>query len=175
MKPLCQLLFLTLPLSFSCNLEEGRLLNRSEDVLPGTWQIESVALPGYGLGITYEGNTFYGDTILYDVGEIEIEQFQSSRLDLQSTDGYHVPCTLTLKNEIFDYRIDRLFISGDELFAGFRPSGEGVNIIDTPGEEFLSTSHIFNNNYYIVIIDDNHIRLEKGNNRQGHVLTLERM
>ncbi|HZY10423.1 MAG TPA: hypothetical protein VFF29_04650 [Bacteroidota bacterium] len=175
MKPIYQLLLLTLALSFSCNLEEGRLLNRVEDVLPGNWHIESVELPGYGLGITYEGNTFYNDTILYDVGTIEIAPFDIEKLDLQNPNAPPVPCLLTIKTEAFPYQIKRLFISGDEAFSNFGYAGEGVNIIDTPGEEFIWSSDIFDNNYYIVIIDDNHIRLEKGNNRDGHVLTLERM
>jgi hypothetical protein len=159
----------------ACDKDERQLLNRTEDILPGSWYIESVRLPGNGHGITYAGVTFYHDTILYDIGTIDISSFDIQQLDLQNPNPPPVPCVLSVFNEVFPYQVDRLFISVDEAFGSFSSSAQGVNIIDTPGEIFLSDSRIFRNNYYIVIVAVDHIRLERGNDREGHVITLKRI
>jgi hypothetical protein len=167
-------LAITIALS-ACRKEERLILDNVERVLPGSWEIESFEISGHGSGVTYDGVDFYHDTIMYGVGEIDISSFRIQELDLQNPDAPPVPCVVSVGNEVFPYQIDHIFISGEDAFGGFRSSVTGVDTIDTLGEQFLSSSRIFNNNYYIVVVSEEHVRLEKGNDREGHVIVLRRL
>ena len=157
-----------------CNREEQHLLSTAETVLPGNWYIEAVELPGT-YGTTYQGSTIRSDTIIFDVGTIEIDQFSIAELEFD----YAVPgvnCSVEILNEEFPYMIKHIFISGSEIFAYFRWNGpQGAFEISTPVEEFIWSSHIFNANYYVVVKDNDHIQLEKGNDRERHVIHMVRM
>lgn len=158
----------------SCNQEEQHLLSSAEAILPGNWYIEAVELPANSR-ITYQGNSIRTDTILFDVGTIEIGPFSIADLD----QDYEVPgvnCTATILNEVFPYMIKHIIIAQSEIFVYFRWNGPyGVYEINTPGEEFIWSSFIFNNSYYVVVTDNDHIQLEKANDRESHVIHMSRM
>lgn len=165
---------LLVAICLSCNREEQHLITLAETVLPGKWRIEAVEIPG-NCGMIYQGTSIRTDTIIFDVGTIEIDQFSIATLDFD----YEIPgvnCSVNIMNEEFPYMIKHIFITGSEIFAYFRWNGpQGVFEISTPGKEFLSSSHIFNENYYVVVEDNNHIQLEKGNDREGRVIHMVRM
>jgi hypothetical protein len=153
-----------------------KLLSQAESALPGSWHIESIRLPGYGLGITYQGQTFYSDTILYEVGELEITSFSGDTLSYSDSQFGNVECTLLMDNQVFPVGIRTLFISGDEIFSGFEYNGpEGTFPIVTNAEKFFWSSNIFNNNYFIRIIDEDYVQLAKANDSDDHVITLRRL
>ena len=160
-----------------CTNERMKLLSEAEKVLPGNWRIESVRLPKDGLGITYQGNTFIADTILFEVGSIEINNFSADTLPhLANHQHGKVKCNLTIGNEVFPIAITRLFISGDEIFSGFEYNGpHGTFPINTDGEKFFWSSRIFNDNYIITIINEDKVELGKSNDRHDHVITLNRL
>lgn len=158
-----------------CASDQVQLLRQSEDVLPGDWNIVSIQLPKYGTGVTYQGNTFITDTILYDVGSIYISEFSADTLSLQNISQSVVSCTLQIGDEYFPYGLDALFISGDEIFSGFTYNGPaGIDTINTPGKAFIWSSYVFNNNYFISILDENHVVLSKASDRNNHKITLQR-
>lgn len=167
------LLFLV-PIFLGCNREEKHLIATAETVLPGNWHIEAVELRG-NYGIKYEGSPIRSDTIINDLGTIEIDKFSVAALDYD----YEVPgvsCRVEILNEEFPFMIKQIIITGSEIFGYFRWNlPEGVHEFDSTTEEFVWSSRIFNNNYYVVIKNNNSIQLEKANNRKGHVIYLERM
>ena len=128
------------------------------------------------MGITYQGNTFYVDTILFDIGSIEIPEFSGDTLNSINLNPGKVRLTVTIENESFPYSINSLTTSGDEIFSIIRYNGPpGSFPIDTPGEKFLWSTFVFNSNYVITIIDNDHIELAKANDKNDHVITLKRL
>ncbi len=163
-------------MTLGCIKEETGLLHSAEKVVPGIWQIESVQLPRNGSGVTYQGNTFIADTTLFDVGRIEINNFSTDTLSPQINDQHRVKCVVTIGNETFPFCINHLGLSGSEIFSGFEWNGPpGIDTIDTPGEQFIWSAFIFNNNYIIQIVNEDNIVLRKASDQNGHVITLKRM
>lgn len=176
MKNVNYIVLLCITLLLGCNQEEKHLIRSAELVLPGEWHIETVELPKFAQGVTYQGNTIFSDTILHDLGEIYIPEIDAFSFSLSNTNPPPVPCVLTIEQEVFDYQITRVFIVGKmEIFSTFDPAPHGISIVDTPGEEFLFSSRIFKDNYFIVIVDKNHVRLERGNDREDQVIVLKRI
>ena len=156
-----------------CSKEENEILRQAEMVLPGTWKIESVQLPKYGLGVTYQGNTFVADTILYNIGSIEIQSFSTDTLDLQYHENSKVNCNLFIEDDFIPISLNKLFLSGEDLFSYFRYNGpDGFEPIDNPGEEFFYSSHIFYNNYIIRIIDSKNVKLLKASDQNNTIISL---
>src|SRR5687768_17138443 len=106
-------------LAISCTSERISLMNLAEHVIPGTLRIESIRLPENPIGTTYHGNTFYVDTILFDIGRIEIPEFSVDSLNSEIVNPGKVRCTLTIGTESFPYSINDLFPSGEEIFSIF--------------------------------------------------------
>src|SRR5687767_10522770 len=156
-----------------CSNERIRILNQAEDVMPGNWHIESVRLPRYGQGVTYQGNTFMSDTILFDIGTFEIEPFSAD--SLKPGLPAKVKCNLIIDNEDFPFSINTLVASGEDIFTFIGFNGpEGTFPITTLAEKFIWSSYIFMDNYFIKIIDEDHIELQRANQRSEHVITLKR-
>ncbi len=159
-----------------CSKEKEALLIQAETILPGKWNMESIQLPGYGLGITYLGHTFTTDTILFNVGSFEIFEFSTDTLHYSDAEHEKVNFILQIDDEQFPYGIRSLFMSGEELFAGFEHNGPpGIDTIDTPAEAFIWSSFIFSNNYFITILDNDHVELRKANDRDRNIITWRRL
>ena len=172
-KPLFILLSI---LSISCTSERAPLMTLAEHVIPGSWTIESIRLPGDPMGITYKGSTFFVDTVLFDLGSIDIPEFSADTLTSYIQNPGKVRCTVTIENESFPYSITSLFPSGEDIFAVIRYDGpDGAFLIETPGEKFVWSSFVFNNNYIITIFDKDHIELAKANDQGDHVISLKRL
>jgi hypothetical protein len=169
-------LFLTL-VAFtlgSCSKDNDQL-QQAEQILPGTWKIKSFQVPKDGLGVSFQGNTFYVDTTLYDIGSITIPDFSADDLAASFDQSHKVPCEVTIGNETFPFSINALLPSKNDLFSYFRYNGpDGLHPIITPEEAFIWSSFIFNNNYIIKFLDSKNIRLVKANN-QTHVISLSRL
>lgn len=178
MKLLSLLLLLTVLLFTNCNKEERELLENAENVLPGKWNISQFELgPGNSSEIRYERRLIPNDTILQDIGSISIDEFSIDSLGLD--DGgirsAQILCELSIGQEQFSYSMKSLFISGEELFARFESNRIGIDTINTVGEEFLSSSNIFFDNYYIFILDNNNVELQESNGISRHSIKLTRM
>lgn len=159
----------------SCSADRLKLYEEAEQILPGEWAIESIQLPAYGPGITYQGNTFVVDTILFDVGSVVISDFTVDHLNKLSDYDTDIICTVTIGNEDFPFKIAHLSVSKDEWFSQFEYNGpDGSFPIVTPGEQFIWSSHVFNNNYIINVIDEDHIQLLKANDRDDDIISLSR-
>ena len=173
MKTKLFLMLFSISLMVSCSKDEN-ILQQAERLLPGTWAIVSVELPKYGLGVSYQGNTFVADTVLFGVGNIGISDFSLGQLSSFHDQADNVVCELNIGSEGYPYSLNELFLSGDELFSQFRYNGpEGSFPIETPEEQFIFSSFIFNNNYVIEILDSDHLKLSKANDAR-HIISLTR-
>lgn len=158
---------------FSCSTERMQILDKAEKILPGNWKIESVQLPRDHNGVTYQGITFFTDTILYDVGSLELAEFSADTLSHEG-DG-KVSCNVSIGADHFPFSLNFLTISGENIFTRFQYNGaHGIHYPNTPGEEFIWSSLIFNNNYVITIINNNLVELAKANEQHDNVITLRR-
>jgi hypothetical protein len=161
----------TIAFLYACSNDTHQFSSNIEQVLPGKWRIESVYLPAINEGITYQGKTFYRDTTLFEIGEMEFSSFQFySGLDFPVSTN--VNGNLKIEDENFPFIINNLII--DVSIHGFLSLDlpEGVDTIDTPGEEFVWSSRIFNANYRVLVDGDHHVQLESYKN---HVIDLEKI
>lgn len=157
----------------ACSNDTHQFSSTLEEVLPGKWQIASIYLPADNEGITYQGQTFFEDTTLFDVGEVAFNPF------FFYTSAWYVPVsstvhgTIKLEDEIFPFEINNLILSSDGIHGFLNPViNNGIDTIDTPGEEFIWSSKILSNNYWIWTDGEQHIRLESFRN---HVIDLEKI
>lgn len=156
----------------ACTKGEDLILDQAEEIMPGLWTIESIKLPGNPMGIKYQGNAFYRDTTLLNVGSLFINSFSLNKKELHSTE---IDCELTIDNQPVHLSMDAVFTSGDELWATFE-SGvpEGVYSIVTPAERFYWSAQILNSNYIVDIIDGDNIRLLRANDQENHIILLSK-
>lgn len=167
--------FVTILLQVSCTDKEDQPIGSPEQVLPGLWRIDTVELIDYITGITYQGNTFFNDTVLHHVGKIQISSFSLDSLEAIDLGEHRVECTLDIDGEEMNVAITALFKTGTEWKATIFYNGpDGFQLIDTPIEEFYSTTHIFHNFYTLEIADNDHIRLWTTNEAKNHVMSLAR-
>ncbi len=147
-----------------------------EQIFPGRWRIVSFNVEPGSDGITYQGQTFFQDTILTDIGEIEIQPFEFEVRNSGSPVSYDVDCTVKIGDEEFPYRIDHMYVWGDDMLGDFEINlPPGAHPISTPGEEFIWSSNIFNRNYFIIIEDANHLRFDNGTSNRSQVIELEKI
>ena len=158
-----------------CTKKDEQFTGSPEEVLPGQWRIESVELTDYDGGVTYQGSTFFHDTVLINVGIIQISSFSLDSLEAVDLGQHKVECLLEISGGQMDVSINSLFMSGTDWRATIFYNGpDGYQLIDTPIEEFYSTAHIFNN-FYTLEIEDNHtVKLWTSNEKENHVITLVR-
>lgn len=158
-----------------CKNKEEVVVGTPEQVLPGLWKIESVQLTDYEKGITYQGSTFFKDTTLFNVGRIQINTFSIDSLELLDLEKHRVECLLEISGGQMEVSLNSLFMNGTEWWAAIRYNGPGgYQLIDTPVEEFYYTSHIFNNSYTVVIVDNDNVQLSTFNGEENHVISLAR-
>lgn len=165
-------------LLFGCTSERIKILNEAEEVLPGNWQIESLRLPADHLGTTYQGNTFYVDTTLSDVGTIEIPVFSADTLDFNSPIDGKVRIEVNIDQEIFPFAIHYLlpYYEDSGIFLNIHwDFPAGVFVPQTDAEKFLLSSFILNENFIIQIIDNDHIEMRDANQFDGQKFTLKRI
>jgi len=159
----------------SCTADTHQFTSDFQQILPGKWQIESIQLQFRSDGITYQGNTFYHDTTLLDVGEIEFGSFGFREFSWDQPVTTSIAGNLKIENESFPFVIDELILSGHEIFGFFYlDQNSWIDSIDTPGEEFVSSAHLFNSNYWVTMTGESHIRLETFNST-GHVMEMEKI
>lgn len=159
-----------------CTNDTHQFSSTAEEILPGRWRIESVVLPANPEGITYQGNTFFNDTVLFDIGEFEFGTFDfyDGALDFPVTTP--IACNLNLENENFAFVINNLIISHGEMHGSFNQIiPGGIDTIDTPGEEFVWSSRVFANNYSVFTDGTHHVRLEKWDWPISSVIELEKL
>jgi len=143
----------------SCISDTHQVSSNAQQVLPGKWLIESVHFQAQIDGITYKGKTFYDDTTLLDIGEIEFGPFEFYMGPWDLPISTPIICNLKLDDENFPFGIDNLTL-GDEMYGFFLLGiNEGIDTIHTPGEEFILSSHIFFNNYLLFMDGERHIRM----------------
>jgi len=159
----------------SCKNKEEDIVGTPEEVLPGNWKIESVQLTDYENGVTFDGSTYFSDTTLFNVGTIQITPFSLDSLEPVDLEKHMVECLLEIRDGQMEVSLNSLFMSGTELWATIRYNGPGgYQLIDTPVEEFYYTSHIFNNRYRVIIVDNDNLQLSTVNDEENHVITLVR-
>jgi len=171
----CLIAFVVVLILVCCTKKEDQVIGSPEEVLPGLWSIDSVKLTDYDEGVTFQGKTFFNDTILVDVGKIQISPFSIDSLEPLDLEQHRVECLLEISAGQMSVSLNSLFMSGTDWWAAIRYNGpDGFQLIDTPIEEFYYTAHIFNNNYTLVIEDTNTVKLRTSNDNENHVITLVR-
>jgi hypothetical protein len=158
----------------SCAKNDGNSLRFIEQKLPGKWNIESVTIPSWGSGIKYKGETFYHDTILYDIGSLEIPPFSTDLLDLNSKADSTYRCNLIIEGDTFNILIEHLFMSGSDYFVYFRQGYSDLFGTENQNAAFLSTSRLFNFNAYLFIINDNQIRIKRASGDDDYTVMLSK-
>jgi hypothetical protein len=159
----------------SCTQKDEHVIGSPEVVLPGVWNIVSVELTDYDEGVSYEGSTFFNDTVLTNVGIIQISSFSLDSLEALDLGQHKVECLLEISGGQMSVSINSLFRNGTDWRANIFYNGpEGYQAIDTPIEEFYSTAHIFNNFYTMEIEDHDTVKLWTSNANENHVITLVR-
>ncbi len=159
-----------------CTNDLHQFTTNAEEILPGRWQIESVSLNANPEGISFRGDTFFNDTILFDIGEFEIGTFDFPRSGWDSPSSTSIICSLNIDDENFDFVINYLIVSGGEMYGSFAQSiPGGIDIVDTPAEEFLWSSQLFTSFYSVFLTGDQHVRLEKFNWPSSEVIELEKI
>jgi len=158
-----------------CTKKEEQVIGSPEEVLPGLWRIDSVKLTDYDKGVTFQGNTFFNDTILINVGTIQISPFSIDSLEALDLEQHRVECLLEMGAERMSVSLNSTFLIGADWFAAIRYNGPGgYQLIDTPIEEFYYSAHIFNNHYILEIVDNNTVTLWTSNDMENHVISLVR-
>ena len=174
MKSILYLLIIMSTILASCS-KDNQQLQQAEMILPGTWKIESFQVPKYGLGVSYAGNTFYVDTILYNIGSITIPEFSADRVHASMNPASKVPCEVTIGSEVFPFSIHQFYPSEGGLAIYFQFNGpDGSFPITTPEESFIWSSYIFQTNYRIEILDSKNITLTRLSNEK-HVIVLSKL
>lgn len=162
-------------LSASCTNNENQPIGSPEQVLPGLWRIDTVELIDYNAGVTYQGNTFFNDTILLHVGKIQISSFSLDSLEALDLGQHRVECLLNINGGEMNVALNSLFKTGTGWKATILYNGpDGFQEIDTPIEEFYSTAHIFHNFYTLEIVDNHTVKLWTLNEAENHVISLTR-
>lgn len=167
-------------LFYSCtnDVHQYQFSSDFEQILPGQWQIESIQLESAIEGITYKGTTFYHDTTLLDVGQVEFGTFgfipsRWSSWDQPVTSSIAV--NLKLDDENFPFIIAELDPHGLDFVGYFQPINQSIDSIDTPGEQFVWSSYVFfHNNYWLTLEGERHMRLETFSGAR-HVLEMEKI
>lgn len=173
---LAPIIFSILALATSCTNDSHQISTTAEVNLPGRWRIVSISLSANPEGITYHGNTFYNDTILFDIGEFEFGSFNFHMSIWDEPESTPIACNLTLDTENFTFVINNLYISGPEMYGSFdQIIPGGIELIDTPGEVFVSTSQMFDRNYSFFMDGANHVRLEKFDWPATSVIEMEKI
>ncbi len=162
-------------LSASCANKDDQTIGSPEQVLPGLWRIDSVELSGYNEGVTYRGSTFFTDTVLLQVGKIQISSFSIDSLEALDLGQHRVECMLDISEGEMSVALTSLYEIGAEWKATIFYNGpDGFQLIDTPIEEFYTTAHIFNNFYTLEIVDNHTAKLWTSNDTENHVISLTR-
>jgi hypothetical protein len=163
-------LFFILVLFSGCENDTYQFTTNIEEVLPGRWLITSIQLPAIEQGIEYQGKFIFHDTTLTNVGELEFGTFDFYGLDSGFAISSNVTCNFKIENEDFPFIVNNFSISGGEMRGFFSQIiAGGIDIIDTPGEEFVWSSSILNNNYSVFMIDTQNVILESF---RGHLIEL---
>jgi hypothetical protein len=158
----------------SCAKNDEKALSLIEQKLPGKWNIESVTILSLGSGINYQGETFYHDTILYDIGSLEIPIFSTDLLDLNSFADSAYKCKLIIEGDTFNIRIEHLFMSGSDYFVYFRHGYSDLFGTENQNAAFLNTSRLLNFNAYLFIINDNQIRIKRASGNADYTVMLSK-
>jgi hypothetical protein len=162
--------FFILILFSGCENDTYQFTTNLEQVLPGRWLITSIQLPAIEQGIEYQGKFIFHDTTLTDVGEFEFGKFDFYGIDSDFAISSNVTCNFKIANEDFPFIVNNFSISSGEMRGFFSQIiAGGIDIIDTPEEEFVSSSRILNNNYSVFMIDTQNVRLESF---RGHLIEL---
>lgn len=171
----CLFIVVTILNCAGCSKEDDQVCGSPEEVLPGFWKIESVRLTDYGMDVTYQGSTFFNDTVLFDVGSIQIDPFSLDSLEAKDLEKHKVECRLQISDGQMEVSMNSLFMGGGEMFAAIRYNGpSGPQLLDTQIEEFYYSSHIFNNLYTLEITDADNVKLPTSNDKENHIITLIR-
>jgi len=158
---------------FACSNDTHQYSSNIEQVLPGKWRIESVYLPAVSEGITYQDKTFFQDTTLLDVGEIEFTPFEFYSSEWYTPVSTTIVGYLKIDNESFLCFFNNLIIDHGTVHGFFSLGvSEEIDTIDTPGEEFVWSSRIFNANYRLLFDGDQHVQLESF---RDHVIDLQKI
>lgn len=162
------ILFLAL---MSCHREERLLLRKAEKVLPGSWLIESIDINPDPI-LFHDGAQIINDTILYDVGIMQIPEFSTDSLEL-GIELRPLVMRLEINDKAMQVNMDRLFLTTDDEYFVYWRTDENA---DWSGEEgkFVTSSELFDRNHVMEIIDDDHIEFVPANGDTDQRITLIR-
>jgi len=161
-------------LFLNCKKNDEKPLKLIEQKLPGKWNIESVSIPGWGGGVKYKGETFYHDTILYNIGYLEIPPFSTDLLDLNSISDSIYQCTLIIESDTFIIHLEQLFMSDADYFVYFRQEFSDLFLTQNQNAAFLSSSRLLNFNSWLYIVNDNQIRIKKASGNDDYTIILSK-
>lgn len=165
-------------IDLSCTNEDQVLLDEIERVLPGDWHVDSYKMPAYGMGIRYQGDTIFTDTILYDFADVYIPPFSTDTLNyISSRFGIH-ECSFYMDNQSLPFVIESISADygTDDYFVYFRDYNYGWANTGTDAEKFFADSRIFFDNLIVVVHDDNSISIHEpfSGEHDGKIITLSR-
>jgi len=140
---------------FSCQKnDKNENLTFFEDSFTGKWDIVSYNMPKWGTGIYYNGKYIWNDTVLTELGTLDIPAFKAEQLLLTSSTYEPLDITLTIEEEEFPIEINYIYDRPKGAFVAFRtPDITG----DTDWGKFLVSSWILSRNIDLKIINQNEI------------------
>lgn len=144
----------------SCQKDKEASYEEIEQTLSGEWKIISYLMPKYGLGRYYQGNWIYQDTLLQNVGSINIPMFKAEDLDLFKQKMIPLNWTLTTDNEEFAHTIEYLIPRENGVFLALRPNFENI---ESEAGKFVNSSQIFQKNVEVLFENKNRLIITDAN------------
>lgn len=168
------ILFCTFLYSCSENDEQIVELLNGATVLEGNWKIAEFHFKQNSV-LIHEGNEVFGDTILRNLGNLEIESFKEK---IQNTPNYEYIQRIQYSKLLENAEIDivRFFRNPQGIFLSLRVSRITLNpdLSFTDLAKFLKSSNIFDRNVLLDIKDNNTIHLVDSNEPDQHLIILKR-